>query len=451
MIKIGKLKNFILATFFGFTLIGMCWLSGQVQTNGKPKKPPDVICDNDGICEWEEAKSSTSKEECEDCSSKTYPPLLIEPYKQVATTGAADFSFSKGKVFQFKYTNGGYRDTWASHYLDGWTRSVSIGDADNDGQKEIITVLEFESGRGKNARRYQKIFLFEDGSDGSPSWKSPEIPLSSIGARDSIIANADNDPDGINEIIIVNDMRVEVYRITFIAPNVYDFEFLWNSPDYENIILSVDVGDVDSDGANEVVLAMSDLGAAIIYEHLGNNSWGNEVITESIGVCNINYAKVRNADSDDLNEIVGGGSPRILDKEACGDLTVWKYDGIGSYFNVFQITPVPKEDISYGVFIQGVGVGDVDGDAQNEVVIGTASADVNLNRIYIYKYIGNSYVKQEPPLDCSEVAQLSVGDIDNDGIDEIVAASHGITIFEYVDGVLIKTFNCAYGGYIEIN
>ncbi len=452
MIKIEKLKNFISVTIFIFTLIGMCWLSGQVQTNGKPEKPPDVICDNDGICEWEEAKSSSSKEECEDCSSKTYPPLLIEPYKQVATTGAADFSFSKGKVFQFKHTNEGYRDSWASHSLDAWTRTVSIGDADNDGQKEIITVLEFESGRGKKARRYQKIFLFEDGSDGSPSWESPEIPLTSIGARDSIIADVDNDPEALKEIVIVNDMRIEIYRITFTPPNTYVFEFLGNSRNFENIIWSLDVGDANSDGENEVVLAMSDIGAAIVCEYLGNNSWADEVMTECIGVCNINYAKVMDADNDGYNEIVGGGSPRILDKELCGDLTIWKYDGIGSYFNVFQDVPLFGEFIEDAVFIQGVDIGDVDGDSQNEVVIGTASADSELNLIYIYEYDYSSQTYFiSDSLDCSGIAQLSVGNIDNDSMDEIVSASHGITIFEYVDGVLTETFNCAYGGYLEID
>jgi hypothetical protein len=448
MHRIKKFYGFFLSSFSIFALIGLCLLYAQVHTQGKPPNDSDLVCDNDEICEWEEAKSSTSKEECEDCQVKTYPPLSIEPTKQVATTGAADFSFSKGKIFQFKWIEEEkrYRDTWASQYLDAWTRTVSIGDADNDDKKEIITVLEFESGRGKNARRYQKIFLFEDESDGSPDWESPEIPLSSIGARDSIIADADN--DGKNEIVIVNDMRVEIYRITFISDDVYDFEFLWSSPDYENIIWSVDVGDADSDSANEVVLAMSDLGAAIVYEHLGYNSWGNEVMTESIGVCNINYVKVRDADNDGYNEIVGGGSPRIWDGEACGDLAVWKFDGIGSYCNVFQDVLLSEEFIQ-AVFIQGVDVGDVDGDLQNEVVIGTASADVDLNLIYIYEYDGYTYVKQEPPLDCSGIAQLSVGNIDNDDQDEIVAASHGITIFDYVNGE--GPFNFAYGGYLEID
>lgn len=443
MVKIEKLQNFIVAIIFGIALIGMYLLYAQVQTSGKPPKPPDVICDNDGICEWEEAKTGSSKEECEDCSSKTYPPLLIEPYKQVATTGAADFSFSKGKIFQFKNTIGGFRDAWASHYLDAWTRTVSIGDADNDGQKEIITVLEFESGRGKKARRYQKIFLFENGSDGSTSWESPEIPLSSIGARDSIIADADN--DGLNEIVIVNDMRVEIYRITFVAPNTYNFDDqLWYSPNFENIIWSVDVGDANSDGENEVVLAMSDFGIAIVYKYLGNNSWGKEETEPSCFPdlpCNINYAKVRDTDNDGLNEIVGGGSS--------GFLNIWEYrDGL--YENDFPGDNPNPLDYLEG-FILGVDVGDIDGDFQNEVILGTSSADANSGRIFVYKYNGDSYVKQEPPLDCNGVAQLSVGDIDNDGLDEIIAASHGITIFEYVNGVLTEKFNCAYGGYLEID
>lgn len=67
-----------------------------------------------------------------------------------------------------------------------------------------------------------------------------EIGLSSIGARCSTIAGADN--DGLNEIVIVNDMCVEIYRITFVAPNSYVFEFLGSRRNYENIIWIVDVG-----------------------------------------------------------------------------------------------------------------------------------------------------------------------------------------------------------------
>jgi hypothetical protein len=106
-----------------------------------------------------------------------------------------------------------------------------------------------------------------------------------------------------------------------------------------------------------------------------------------------------------------------------------------------------------GGFTQGVDAGDVDGDEEIEVIIGTASVDANLNRIYIYKYdkVNNTYFL-EASVNCTGgVAQLSVGDIDNDGRDEIVAASQGIKVFEYVDGELIETFNCAYGGHLEID
>ena len=50
----------------------------------------------------------------------------------------------------------------------------------------------------------------------------------------------------------------------------------------------------------------------------------------------------------------------------------------------------------------------------------------------------------------SGVGQLSVGDFDGDGRDEVVLSSKGITVFDFDGGFLIYKYNFPYGGYLEI-
>ena len=50
----------------------------------------------------------------------------------------------------------------------------------------------------------------------------------------------------------------------------------------------------------------------------------------------------------------------------------------------------------------------------------------------------------------------AVGDLDWDGKAEIVSATLGITIYDFIgtdisSGYLVKTYNCPYGSYLEID
>jgi len=418
-----NLKLFVLVGILAGVLIfiGISFIQAQVKTQGKPPR-----CNYNGICEKGESK------DCPDCQQPEPQELIINQLGlQIASGGY--LGGGHDKVYQIKYLEAeGYKNTWTSNSFGSNTIATSIGDADNDGWKEIITVVDVKYGHGKKEKKYQKILLFEDGAFQDPSWKSPDLGYSLNGVRDSVIADADN--DGKNEILLVKNKRIEIYRITYdeILQDYY-FEYLWSSPDHEYFIWSMDVGDADNDLENEVVLAIFGIGSAIVYEFLGGDTWGNPNITQSLGAYNIDFAKVRDADNDGLNEIIAGGTSNSLN--------IWKYkDGI--YVNVFL-----SHDL--GGYTQGGDAGDVDGDGKNEVIVGTSSGGAGSVYAFEYDNENDTYVTLDS-IPNSGVGCLSVGDLDGDGTDEIASSTSGITIYKLINGSLYFIKNLPILGALDI-
>lgn len=421
MNKVGKIKLMALISVLIITIIFVGINFVQAQGKGKPPKKPK--CDYDGICEKGESS------DCPDCQEQPSPPLQLDHVRSQIVSGS---DISDKKAYLISYVDSVYENSWTSNVHDNFVYATSIGDVDNDGYKEIITVVSAKKMTGPPSQRYshKKIFVYEDGSKGDPSYTSYDLGYLKRAIWDSTIADADN--NGFNEVILAAGDHIEIYEW-----NGSDFSHLWTGPAYDVTVWSVDVGDANNDGINEVVAAISHFGSAIIYEHLGNNSWGNSVTTESIGVFNIDQAKVRDADNDGINEIIGGGTSNRLN--------IWKYShSDGAYVNVFL-----SEDL--GGFTQGVDAGDIDGDTYNEVVVGTSGMGGN-GMVYVFEYDSSmdTYVIRDS-ISCSGVGTLSVGDIDHDGKDEIVVGTvHGITVFDFDNGRLKYTYSFPYGGYVEI-
>ena len=445
-------------------VLGMSIPWAQVKPAGKP--PAQQPCNNNGVCEYGETTSGSTTQWCPDCYLKTYGPLnmIPDPGKQIAARGNSDHLFSGGRVFQFVNTGvdgsgiGTYKDMWASNNLGEFEyNNVAIGDADNDLQKEIIATpsyFAYRTGSGKNAADYffKKIYLFEHGSDGSPSWISPNFDVSIGVVRDSLISDIDG--DGQNEIVLLDGSggkyQIEIYRIVQNGSSyVFDTNCVWRSPTYNSTIYTLNAGDTDNDGKDEIIIGVFEVGGPIIWDY-NYGVWSSTAavplpiaywrkLTKGYSL-KIDWVKARNVDNSPGNELIAGGNNNRL--------MVWRYNPATSGYDwIFA-----GEDL--GGFTQGGDAGDLDGDGNNEIAIGATAGGGTLQTgtIYLYRYEGGTFVKKPQMLAIGDIYPFDIGDLDGDGKGEIAGwISGGVSIIEFVSGAFYKAFNCVWGSAADID
>ncbi len=457
-----KLLIFLVISIVILIYFSLSIIQAQVKIEGKPDKPPGKNkhpCNNNGNCEGEEYnwRESQDSQPCDDCLPQNYGNLIInQDTLQIVT------AFNGNQIYQYKYdpdpiNNYNYRVSWASSVTPANGCATVIGDVDNDGQKEIITAVSYmvgerKRGRNKSNTYNHKIYIFEDEDgcpDGLPTWTSRELGELKDWIRQAVIEDVDNDRQ--KEIVMITWHDIIVYQINWDGLG-YNLEPEYQDafPKYDDTIFSLDVGDADNDSKNELVLAMFNIGAPIIWKYDDQNKKWIETIAEPINVLNpdisflgIDVVKVRDVDNDPLNEIIAGGNNNTL--------MIWKWEndeskGKHAYKSKFI------SDFLEG-FTQGVDAGDVDGDGQNEVVVATSGTTEGTNYLHIFKYIDGVY-EIVNSLERNDMEfWVKVKDIDNDGKAEIVSSTQGITIYEYDDsGELKKTYNCAFAGInIDVN
>lgn len=477
-----KFHGMGLVGFFGvFALVlifsGFLLLQGQVQIKAKPPgvgKPPQTTCNNNENCESEELDSRKSHEDqpCPDCQPKTYGPLLIDQsFLQIAGRGRSSFDprdSGPGKVYHYKYTGnpgtGGYEVMWDSVEINNTSHNVCIGDVDNDEFKEIIALhlIETVTGKGKNKQTLytHELLIFEDGDLREPTSRlTLEGETVSVRSDGTWIADVDN--NGQNELIVLKSGQdaghFEVYRITQTGAGhslsrlyadtceVYTDGGIW----------SLEVGDVDNDMENEILLSRFHTTRPFILEFDGSgwtpvdNAYIEPTGADEAapffddGTLNFNVIKVRDVDGDGDNELVAGGNS--------GWLMIWKFDDVSYYDKVFSQCVHPDH------FTWALDAGDVDGDTVNEIVIGLGSGSLITDAIRVYEFNGSTY--EEFALQLQESApsigldQIQLGDFDGDGMAEIVTGQYGLTIYHFdaEDFELVKVYNFALGKNFDIN
>jgi hypothetical protein len=474
----GFFGIFVLVLIFSSFLL----LQGQVKTKAKPPdagkpNPPQTTCDNNDNCEYEEldTKKSLEDQPCPDCQPKIYGPLWIDQDSmQIAGRGRSNFDpreSGPGKVYLYKYTGnadtGGYEVVWDSVEINNTGHNVCIGDVDNDGFKEIaaLNLIETVTGKGKNKETFysHELLIFEEGDLREPtSWLSLEGETGCVPSDGMWIADVDNDDQ--NEIIVLKSGQdaglFEVYQITqTIIDGQKTHSLIRLYADTCDIytdggIWGLEVGDSDNDSENEILLSRYHTTRPFILEFNGNgwtqvdDAYIEPTGTDEAapffddGTLNFNVIKVRDVDGDGYNELVAGGNS--------GWLMIWKFDGT-HYNKVFSQCVNPDN------FTWALDAGDVDGDTLNEIVIGLGSGGLITDAIRVYEYNGSTY--EELALQLQESApsigldQIRLGDLDGDGMAEIVTEQYGLTIYrlDAAQSELVQVYNFALGYNFDIN
>jgi hypothetical protein len=356
--------------------------------------------------------------ELESLSKKPRPPEPTEPLvlldnanQIVGISSERIGNKTKDKIKVWTYGSGTYLKSWEKGG-DGTYEVSAIGDVDNDGNDELVVVYVYETGKGRNKVIHTELQVFENGDTDNPSRISNDLSGDGVsGFLYMRLGDANN--DGTLEIMFAHSNCVSVYK-----DNGSEVTMLWKSEDLSaEDPWSIDAGDPDNDGQNEIIYA--ELGGSRfgVYEYLGNNEWGSKVYSELLSFCGLDRAFVADVDGDGDNEVIGGGCHQKI--------TIWEYLN-GSY-------TIDFESAELNGFTQGVAAGDFDNDGLNEIAVGTANPGDN--KIVVFKYnettLTYTNIFEEPV--SGIVNDMFAGDSDNDGIDEfIVATGENLLVYDFI-------------------
>ena len=293
-----------------------------------------------------------------------------------------------------------------------WTYTIEIDisalealDFDNDGVIEIV----YGDRQPYHVHVFNSITLVEE-------W---QITNPQSGVTD--IAFGDVDADGILEMVWgVGSTSGGPDYLVVADTTTHTIE--WQSLDVRGGFSAVDVGDVDNDGRDEIVMASPytdnyyKSGVISIYDaQTFQLEWRSTPIITTTTNQGIRSLILANIDQDDALEIlIGTDHPVTVNSGG----VVIAYDGI-THEMEWETEPIPF--ISFA----SLAVADIDNDNQLEVIAGEDSITSGRYNLYVHVFNASDGTLEWstdpiPTNDSSSVYDLATGDFDNDGHIEIL-------------------------------
>ncbi|MEA2274419.1 MAG: hypothetical protein QOI98_3127, partial [Solirubrobacteraceae bacterium] len=332
-------------------------------------------------------------------------------------------------------------------YVGGFGRSMAVGDVDQDGKAEIVfipnspsdtvTIIEGDTFQVSNltVTGSDKIAIADANADGVPELivagqystirgirrSNAQVlwTISNPGSYTNGVTAGDVDGDGAPEVIWGSSSVLYTGSATTQTVK-------WHSADLDNDFGGV-VADVDGDGKLELVMKTT------------STEGGN-----SGGIVQIFDLQTRALKSS-IAPPTGYSSRRIqriavaqMDADPALEIVVLALNSYDPYLYVFDgVTGVLEYQSPYtsyssaGFSMNALWVGNVDGDATNEIVVGTTDQKVEvLNG-------ASSFIQWSSVALDGYIYDLAVADVDHDGTLEVVAAtSGGFWVFNAATGAV---------------
>ncbi|MCE7733276.1 MAG: VCBS repeat-containing protein, partial [Candidatus Heimdallarchaeota archaeon] len=355
-------------------------------------------------------------------------------------------------------------DSGAITFEFGHGYDLALGDIDGDGYDEIMVV-----------DRTPLLTIFDDAAHNYTSLGNYSVsdnePFQSI-------ATGDVDGDGIDEILHVNfeigDYEVGLGVRTNVYLSVYKFHPTWTCLSNLTVVSGhiledtnrygmepeIATGDFDGDGRDEIAVVFTFDNSSPLYQDIWvlddyqndfAQIWTSHIFTY---LSSNNYYPTMDIDIA-TGDFDGDGRDEIAYSAAIRD---WGYYGQLAIidndftFELFDLIHAP-EDLY--VYKTPVAAGDLDGDGRDEVVMGTAYGGVPASGdIHIYEYLpeDDSY-ELNTSIGASFLdTWLDVGDVDCDGLDEIVGSGRHYTgvIDDAKHSYEVMGSNTDVGGVVRI-
>ena len=307
---------------------------------------------------------------------------------------------------------------------------MKVGDADNDGEDELLMSMG-------------GIVMVSNLMFGGENFTNYICPNHNANqgqkGHEAVFAIGDVDGDGANEVIVGLGYRGAYQHEGYLGIYKYndttnDYELVWEDEvNQDRAVGGIAIGDLDGDGIQEFAVAQDYYGRKLQIYDYDAGSWS--VVYE-----------VNTGDANDvvIADINRNGFPEVVTALSCyGELAVvaYEFDGM-QYSAVFNSDTVGMPTAQY----ESISVGDPDGDGDLEIVAGSANRHgcyyTEETGLFVIGYNGSSYELEWSHVYADDVRDVLCADMDGDGDDEIVAGCYyrsgapypifgGIRIFDW--------------------
>jgi hypothetical protein len=322
-------------------------------------------------------------------------------------------SFFGNQDFRWHENTDGVGDTWVLHTIDD-TRSTPFmamaADADGDGDLDVFAT----SVNDDSVLVYENLTIHRSAT--YPTKAEVADGFSTI----EDVALGDIDYDGRLDVVSASsgDGRIAWYGNSDVKGVGWTGSTISTGA---SIAVSVDVGDIDNDGAADVVSATRTAGGLIQWyqnvDGLGG-SWQAKTVTSSFELAN--FVKLADMNRDGLLDVVA--TARVVDAViGNGEIAWFENPGAGSTWT--------KHSAGLNLLSAGAAAGDIDGDGDMDIASAAAGAISGVNAISFHRNTdsdgGGTTWSVVAVGDMDGASSVDVGDFDQDGDLDIIASGSG--------------------------